>query len=115
MAAPLPLSKSEIRLLGSLLKHKVRFMVVGLAAATQLGAPVVTQDVDLWFEKLGEDKISLALNQVGATYVSPSLHNPPCSRGQARNSLTLPSEWTDLEHSPRNLQRASKYPSAAIN
>ena len=56
MAAPLPFSEDEIRLLGTLLKHKVRFMVVGLAAATLQGAPVVTQDVDLWFEKLGEEK-----------------------------------------------------------
>ncbi len=45
MAAPLPFSENEIRLLGALLKHKVRFMVVGLSAATLQGAPVVTQDV----------------------------------------------------------------------
>ncbi len=47
MAAALPFSENEIRLLGSLLKHKVNFMVVGLSAATLQGAPVVTQDVDL--------------------------------------------------------------------
>lgn len=81
MAAPLPFSENEIRLLGSLLKHKVNFMVVGLSAATIQGAPVVTQDVDLWFEKLGEDKISLALREVGAAYVPPSIHNPPMLAG----------------------------------
>jgi len=51
VAAPLPFSENEIRLLGSLLKHQVRFMVVGLSAATLQGAPVVTQAVDLWFER----------------------------------------------------------------
>jgi hypothetical protein len=60
VAAPLPFSESELRLLRVLLKRKVRFMVVGLSAATLQGAPVVTQDVDLWFENLGELKISHA-------------------------------------------------------
>lgn len=81
MAAPLPFSESEIRLLGNLLRHKVRFMVVGLSAATLQGAPVVTQDVDLWFERLGEDKISVALREVGAAYVPPSINNPPMLAG----------------------------------
>ena len=81
MAAPLPFSENEIRLLGNLLKHKVRFMVVGLSAATLQGAPVVTQDVDLWFEKLGDDAISRALREVGAAYVPPSINNPPMLAG----------------------------------
>lgn len=44
MAAPLPFAESEIRLLTALLKARVRFMVVGLSAATMQGAPVVTQE-----------------------------------------------------------------------
>ena len=81
MAAPLPFSESELRLLQVLLKRKVRFMVVGLSAATLQGAPVVTQDVDLWFENLGELKISQALQEVGAAYVPPSHLNPPMLAG----------------------------------
>ena len=81
MAAPLPFSESELRLLQILLKRKVRFMVVGLSAATLQGAPVVTQDVDLWFENLGEPKISSALQEVGAAYVPPSNFNPPMLAG----------------------------------
>lgn len=53
MAAPLPFSENELRLLRVLLKRKVDFMVVGLSAATLQGAPVVTQDVDLWFKNPG--------------------------------------------------------------
>ena len=56
-------------------------MVVGLSAATLQGAPVVTQDIDLWFEHLGEDKISRALREVGAAYVPPSPINPPMLAG----------------------------------
>ena len=81
MAAPLPFSESELRLLRVLLKRRVRFMVVGLSAATLQGAPVVTQDVDLWFENLGEQKISRALQEVGAAYVPPSPINPPMLAG----------------------------------
>ncbi len=81
MAAPLPFSASELRLLRSLLRHKVRFMVVGLSAATLQGAPVVTQGVDLWFESPGEQKMLRALRAVGAAYVPPSAINPPMLAG----------------------------------
>jgi hypothetical protein len=80
--AALPLSESELRLLRALLKHKVRFMVVGLSAATLQGAPVVTQDLDLWFESLGEDRMTRALREVGAAYVPPSPINPPMLAGE---------------------------------
>jgi hypothetical protein len=56
-------------------------MIVGLSAATPQGAPVVTQDVDLWFEHLGEAKISRALQEVGAAYVPPSAITPPMLAG----------------------------------
>lgn len=40
MAAPLPFSESELRLLQVLLKRKVRFMVVGLSADKAIKAKV---------------------------------------------------------------------------
>ena len=76
MAAPLPFFGNELGLLGALLRHKVRFMIVGLSAAALQGAPVVTQDVDLWFERVGEENISGASREVGAAYVPPSVDNP---------------------------------------
>lgn len=82
MPAPLPFSESERRLLAHLLKRKVRFMVVGLSAATLQGAPVVTQDVDLWFEELGGSGMVRALQEVGAAYVPPSMANPPMLAGE---------------------------------
>ncbi len=76
MAAP-RLTKSELRFLRALLRRKVRFMVVGLSAAALQGAPVVTQDVDLWFEDLHDPRLAQALRDVGAAYVPPSILNPP--------------------------------------
>jgi len=76
-----PFSESERRLLRALLRHKVRFMIVGLSAATLQGAPVVTQDIDLWFENLGDVKMLRALREVGAGYAPPSAINPPMLAG----------------------------------
>ena len=77
----LPLSKSELELLSALTAHKVRFMVVGLSAAALQGAPVVTEDVDLWFEDLSDPRLSQALRKVGAAYVPPFGLNPPMLAG----------------------------------
>ncbi len=81
MAEVLPLSASELRLLESLLRHKIRFMVVGLSAAALQGAPVVTQDVDLWFEDLSDPQLMQALVAIGAAYIPPFGHNPPMLGG----------------------------------
>jgi len=80
VAAP-SLNESELQFLRALLRHKVRFMVVGLSAAALQGAPVVTQDVDLWFEDLSDPRIREALREVGAAYVPPSSLNPPIFAG----------------------------------
>jgi hypothetical protein len=79
--AELPFSESEVRFLRALLQHKVRFMVVGLSAAALQGAPVVTQDVDLWFDDLNDPGIHEALREVGAAYVPPLHMNPPMFAG----------------------------------
>jgi hypothetical protein len=74
-------TENEVRLLGALVRHKVRFLLVGLSAAALQGAPVVTQDVDLWFEDLADPKLASALKEVGAAYVPPMMLNPPMLAG----------------------------------
>lgn len=81
MAAVLPLSEAELKLLASLARHKVKFMVVGLSGAALQGAPVVTQDIDLWFENLADPHLAEALREVGAGYVPPFGLNPPMLAG----------------------------------
>ena len=81
MAEVLPLSESELRLLESLLRHRIRFLVVGLSAAALQGAPVVTEDVDLWFDNSSDPKLTQALVKVGAGYVPPFGYNPPMLAG----------------------------------
>jgi hypothetical protein len=67
----------ELRFLQSLAREKVEFMIVGLSAATLQGAPVVTQDIDLWFKDLADPGIQRALKTVNGTYVPPMKQNPP--------------------------------------
>jgi hypothetical protein len=81
VAEVLPLSEAELQLLGTLLRHKIRFMVVGLSAAALQGAPVVTEDIDLWFDNLSDPKLMQALVKVGAAYIPPFGHNPPMLGG----------------------------------
>lgn len=59
-------------------------MIVGLSAAAFQGAPVVTQDVDLWFKDLEDPGIRKALKKVGGAYVPPfpSNMNPPRFAGK---------------------------------
>ncbi len=60
---PLP-TERELRLLRELVHHQVRFLIVGLSAAALQGAPVVTQDVDLWFGSLDDPKFTARADSV---------------------------------------------------
>ncbi len=82
MPEPLIFDDREQEFLKELLRQKVDFMVVGLSAAALQGAPVVTQDIDLWFRDLGDPGIARALRKVHGAYVPPILANPPAFAGR---------------------------------
>jgi hypothetical protein len=82
-------SPAERRVLESLLRHRVRFMIVGLSAAVLQGAHVVTQDIDLWFEELPDRNLIPALLAVGAGYVAPSNLNPPLLVGEGTELMDI--------------------------
>jgi len=83
VADSLIFTAEEARFLEELVRQGVDFMIVGLSAAALQGAPVVTQDVDLWFRTLEDPGIKRALKRVGATYVPPTKMNPPMFAGKA--------------------------------
>lgn len=72
----------EIAFLRELIRNKVPFMVVGLSAAALQGAPMVTQDVDLWFRDIDQPGIRKALKKFGAVLVPPFGMNPPMFSGE---------------------------------
>jgi len=106
VAEALPLSESELKLLGSLVRHRVRFMVVGLSAAALQGAPVVTEDVDLWFEDLSDPKLSLALRAVGAAYLPPFNFNPPMLGGPGSEPFDVVLTMSGLDDFAKEAKRA---------
>ncbi|MFC1668281.1 hypothetical protein ACFL1T_02705 [Chlamydiota bacterium] len=75
-------SQKEIELLKELHNNQVQFIVVGLVAATLQGAPVVTQDIDLWFYDLNAPDFIKSIKNVGAVYVPPIGMNPPMIGGE---------------------------------
>lgn len=72
----------EIEFLKELVRQKVEFMIVGLSAAALQGAPVVTQDIDLWFRKLPDPGLERALKKVRGAYVPPTARNAPMLAGK---------------------------------
>jgi hypothetical protein len=82
VAEPQPLTERELRFLRELIGHDVPFLVVGLSAAALQGAPVVTEDVDLWFERVDDPRLGEALRQVGGAYVPPTALTPPMFAGE---------------------------------
>ena len=89
MAVDLPISDAELRILAALVEAKLEFMIVGLSAAALQGAPVVTEDVDLWFKNLGEPRMVRAIRAAGATCVPPYELNPPMLVGDHAQPFDL--------------------------
>jgi hypothetical protein len=73
----------EAEFLKELIRQKVEFMVVGLSAAALQGAPVVTQDIDLWFRDVTDPGVASALEKVHGVYVPPTAEHPPMFAGKA--------------------------------
>ncbi len=77
----LPFTNKELAFLKELTRQKVEFMIIGLSAAALQGAPMVTQDVDLWFRNIEDSGIKKALNKVGGTWIPSLALNPPMFEG----------------------------------
>ena len=73
----------EIAFLRELHKRGVDYMIVGAAAAALQGAPIVTQDIDLWFKDLGDPGLISALVKVGGVIVPQVGLHPPTFAGGA--------------------------------
>jgi hypothetical protein len=97
VAKNLIFTEKEALFLRELRKQKVEFIIVGLSAAALQGAPVVTQDVALWFKDLNDPGLKKVLKKVGAAYVPPSAHNPPMFAGDAVNLFDIVVHMHGLE------------------
>lgn len=71
------LTPAERRLFETLNAHGVRYLVVGLGAAVLQGAPLSTQDLDIWLEQPGSDAVRRALAEADGFWVPAFGLQPP--------------------------------------
>lgn len=110
MRKPSIFTENEIRFLRELVKNRAPFMIVGLSAAALQGAPVVTQDVDLWFKNLTHPGIGKALRKMDAVYVSPMGLNPPMFAGDGVDLFDIVLNMDGLESFDKELKNAVDVP-----
>ena len=69
-ADPELLSDGEREFLRTLNELGVRYLLVGMSAALLQGARGATEDLDLWFEDLGDPRIGEAARRAGGFWVT---------------------------------------------
>jgi hypothetical protein len=75
------LTDAERAVLEALIRHRVRFMIVGLSAAVLQGANTATRDIDLWLEDASDPKVGVAIREAGGIWVSGSFGARPLQIG----------------------------------
>jgi predicted nucleotidyltransferase len=90
-------TQREVDFLKILTDHEVEFIIIGLSAAALQGAPVVTQDIDIWFKDLNSPKLKKALKQAKVTYIPPFGLNPPMFAGESTDLIDIVLSVTGLD------------------
>ena len=83
------LTPAERALLRALNERGVRYLVVGLGAAVLEGAPVATQDLDLWIERIDDSRVAEAATAAGGFWVPGFGVQPPAFGGQGFERLDV--------------------------
>jgi hypothetical protein len=63
------LEPGERTFLAALDELRVPYLIVGVTAAVMQGAPLVTQDIDIWFEDRTDARLQEAATRAGGVYV----------------------------------------------
>ncbi len=105
----------ELSFLRELTRNKVPFMIVGLSAAALQGAPMVTQDVDLWFRNIDHPGIRKALNKLGGTLVEPIALNPPMFAGKNVEYFDIVLTVHGVDSFDKEVKAAVKVPFAGFS
>jgi hypothetical protein len=75
------LTLAERRLFRALNERGVRHVLLGMSAALLEGAPVATQDLDVWFENTHDERIAQAARDAGGFWISGFGMQPPAFGG----------------------------------
>src|SRR5262245_34519361 len=75
------LTPAERALFRALDREAIRYVVIGMGAAMIEGAPVTTQDLDLWLERTEDDRLRRAAAEAGGFWISGFGMQPPAFGG----------------------------------
>lgn len=100
------LNAAERKLLAALSQRGVRFILVGMGAALIEGAPVATQDVDLWFPDSSDPRIPLAAAEAGGFWISGFGMQPPSFGGPDLERIEVVLTVQGLDSFDEELSRA---------
>ena len=74
------LTAAERKLFEALNARGIRFLIIGLSAAVLEGAPIATQDIDIWLERV-DDRLGQAAADAGGFWTSGFGAQPPALGG----------------------------------
>ena len=83
------LTPAERTLFDALNRRHIRFVIIGMGAAVIEGAPVATQDLDMWFERIDDEGIPLAAIEAGGFWISGLGLRPPALGGKGLHRLDV--------------------------
>jgi hypothetical protein len=83
------LTPAERALFAALSGRGVRFIIIGMGAAVLEGAPIATQDLDVWFERVDDDRVKLAATDAGGFWISGSGLQPPSFGGDGLDRIDV--------------------------
>jgi hypothetical protein len=85
----LALTPAERALFEALNRQGVRYLLVGLGAALLEGAPMVTQDLDIWFESSEDERIRVAARDAGGFWIPGFGMRPACFGGEGLDRIDV--------------------------
>jgi len=91
------LTRAERALLEALNDLGVRYLIVGMGAALIEGAPGTTQDLDLWFGRIDEDRLREAARRAGGLYTAGFGLQPPALGGEGLDRVDVVLTASGLE------------------
>lgn len=103
------LTSAERALLEALNALGVRYLIVGMGAALLEGAPGTTQDLDLWFGSIDEERLREAARRAGGIYTSGVGLQPPALGGEGLDRVDLVLTASGLDSFEREFMGAREY------
>lgn len=83
------LTPAERALFAALNRHGLRFIVIGMGAAVLEGAPVATQDIDVWLGQIDEVAIREIAAEAGGFWISGFGAQPPAFGGDGLDRIDV--------------------------